>query len=226
MQHEEIIMRIREYLTTCLKDGTLHHAYLLVGSGGEKEKLVRDICNEISGKGPVTVEGTIDAVRDLIRELSHTSADGGSRCFIIPDAGGLNQESANALLKILEEPPMDVFFFLLARTKKSVMPTVASRCHVISLPLMALENEALWGSRFQELLDAPLGTQLVSPPITEEDHILLEGALRHMIARAENTESFSHCVSAVGGYREMKHALSRHMKELRASDLFYLTSKI
>lgn len=56
-----------------------------------------------------------------------------SKVFIIDYADTLNEESQNALLKVLEEPPQNTFFILIAESKASLLTTVISRCVTFSL---------------------------------------------------------------------------------------------
>ncbi len=56
-----------------------------------------------------------------------------SRVFIIDFADTLNEQSQNAILKVLEEPPQTASFILIAESKASLIETVLSRCVVLSL---------------------------------------------------------------------------------------------
>lgn len=57
----------------------------------------------------------------------------GKKVFIIDGADLMNEQSQNALLKILEEPPENVVFILIAESKSALLETVISRCVCISL---------------------------------------------------------------------------------------------
>ena len=77
-----------------------------------------------------------------IRELQHFAAlqpyEGKYRVYIIDGAEYLNEESANCLLKTLEEPPPNVLFILLAVNENRLLPTIVSRCQRVELfPLSA-----------------------------------------------------------------------------------------
>lgn len=75
------------------------------------------------GQGSVSVND----IRDL-REKAHLAPNEGERkIFILENIGAFNVQSQNALLKILEEPPKNVFFILTATSKNTVLPTVLSR---------------------------------------------------------------------------------------------------
>lgn len=67
----------------------------------------------------------------LCYDLSHTPMAGGRKIALICDAERLNEESANALLKTLEEPPPHSLIVLIATHIDSILPTIRSRCQVI-----------------------------------------------------------------------------------------------
>lgn len=67
----------------------------------------------------------------LCYDLSHTPMAGGRKVALICDAERLNDESANALLKTLEEPPPHSLIILVATHIDSILPTIRSRCQVI-----------------------------------------------------------------------------------------------
>tara|TARA_B100001250_G_C19717074_1_gene751991 strand:- start:105 stop:1196 length:1092 start_codon:yes stop_codon:yes gene_type:complete len=52
----------------------------------------------------------------------------------------LKEESANKLLKLIEEPPEQTYFFLIAVDEKKIIPTIASRCQIINLPPLGREE--------------------------------------------------------------------------------------
>lgn len=55
------------------------------------------------------------------------------RVFIIDFADTMNEQSQNALLKVLEEPPADIIFILLTESKAALLETIISRCVVLTL---------------------------------------------------------------------------------------------
>ena len=71
---------------------------------------------------------TIDEVRQLksFFGLSHTEA--GRRVVIVDATDDLNPNAANALLKILEEPPADALLLLITHQPAKLLPTIRSRC--------------------------------------------------------------------------------------------------
>lgn len=74
---------------------------------------------------------------DFLELVSHRS--GGVRIVLIHPAEALNQASANALLKMLEEPPSDAMFILVTHQVQRLLPTILSRCYKIDMPI---PNEA------------------------------------------------------------------------------------
>jgi len=93
----------------------------------------------------------IGEVRDLQRELALSPHEGRWRVAVLSDFERATLEAANALLKTLEEPPAQVALLLTAAEADVLLPTIVSRCQVISLrPLStALVREALvsgWGA--------------------------------------------------------------------------------
>ena len=78
----------------------------------------------------------IDAVRGLIEHIQLTSVRGGKRVVLIHPAESMNTQAANGLLKILEEPSVDVVFLLVSHDRDRLLPTIKSRCRqmVLSAP--------------------------------------------------------------------------------------------
>lgn len=75
----------------------------------------------------------IDEVRRVIREGQFAPMQGRRKVCVIGHAELLTPEAANALLKVLEEPPRDLIFLLLAAHTGDVLPTILSRCQVVRL---------------------------------------------------------------------------------------------
>lgn len=79
-------------------------------------------------------------VRKMTEYFHKTIADGGRRVCIIDAADDLNPNAANALLKLLEEPPAGVTFLLLSHAPFRLLPTIRSRCREMRLaPLNAAD---------------------------------------------------------------------------------------
>ena len=86
----------------------------------------------------------IDEVRELIYDAIESAYSSPKKIFILCGIENLRKESSNALLKILEEPPKDVYFILLARSL-NIIPTIKSR--TIKFHLEGASNEELGVSK-------------------------------------------------------------------------------
>ena len=75
----------------------------------------------------------VEPVRALIARLSLSAADGGRRVVIVDAADEMNPNAANALLKLLEEPPARTVLLLVAHRPSALLPTIRSRCRVLRL---------------------------------------------------------------------------------------------
>ncbi|MDZ4096688.1 MAG: DNA polymerase III subunit delta', partial [Paracoccaceae bacterium] len=83
---------------------------------------------------------TVDEVRRLIAFFHLSAADGGRRVAIIDAVDEMNPNAANALLKLLEEPPPGVTLILISHQPHRLLPTIRSRCRELRLsPLHAAD---------------------------------------------------------------------------------------
>lgn len=73
-------------------------------------------------------EITVDEVRRLKHFFELSATDGGRRVVIVDAADEMNTSAANALLKLLEEPPADTTLLLIAHQPSRLLPTILSRC--------------------------------------------------------------------------------------------------
>ena len=76
---------------------------------------------------------SVDEVRRTVRFFGRTAGEGGWRICIVDSADEMNANAANALLKILEEPPPKVLFFLVSHIPGRLLPTIRSRCRRLDL---------------------------------------------------------------------------------------------
>lgn len=80
-----------------------------------------------------SAEIVVDDIREVNDFLSKSSADGNWRVVIIDSADEMNRASANAILKILEEPPSKTLMLLISHNPSGLLPTIRSRCAKIEL---------------------------------------------------------------------------------------------
>lgn len=150
----------------------LPHAYLFHGSDGVGKKFTaltlakvlnceqegEDCCDQClscrkiddSNHPDVSVVGPdgqfikIDTIRQLQRSLNYRPYEGKRRVCVLDAADRMKTESANALLKTLEEPPPDTLLILLTPETDLLLPTIVSRCQQVrftSLPIDQMVEE-------------------------------------------------------------------------------------
>ncbi|QWE15730.1 DNA polymerase III subunit delta' [Polynucleobacter sp. AP-Nino-20-G2] len=87
---------------------------------------------------------SIEETRSAIEGLSVGSHRGGNRVILIYPLEMLRSDSANTLLKSLEEPPANTIFILLADRLDRVLPTIRSRCRLLAAPRPDRTAGLLW----------------------------------------------------------------------------------
>ena len=133
-----------------------HKAEIVVGhSASAEDKLNRKFstdvpcdacksCRKISSRNhpdlitvdPQNKQIRVAQIRELHGILAMKPYEARYRFVIISDAHSMNVEAANALLKVLEEPPHQTFLILTAHHRHDLLPTIASRCqHVRFHPI-------------------------------------------------------------------------------------------
>lgn len=78
-------------------------------------------------------EIVVDSARDVADFLRLTPAEGGWRIVVVDGAEHLNRNAANALLKVLEEPPPRAVLLLVSASPGRLLPTIRSRCRGLRL---------------------------------------------------------------------------------------------
>ena len=73
----------------------------------------------------------VDQMRQIEKEANFRPFEGKARVFLIDEADKLNDASANALLKVLEEPPRTSYLILITARPAMLLPTILSRCQMI-----------------------------------------------------------------------------------------------
>ena len=76
---------------------------------------------------------TVAQIRELRLEAYVKPHMADRRVFVIDKADSMNEQAQNALLKVLEEPPGDIIFILIAESAAALLDTIISRCTVLSL---------------------------------------------------------------------------------------------
>jgi len=121
-----------------------HLVFRRVASGGHSDLLVVERGIDPKRK-KLRGEIVVDDTRKVAGFLRLTPAEGQWRVVILDDVDLMNRNAANALLKILEEPPQRALLLLISDNPGRLLPTIRSRCRILALrPLPnALVMEAL-----------------------------------------------------------------------------------
>jgi DNA polymerase-3 subunit delta' len=90
---------------------------------------------------PRGAQHLVEEVREqVIRAAAYRPFEGGKRVFVIEAAEAMRDESQNALLKTLEEPPDFVHLILLTSEPEALLETIASRCQPIDFAPLPVQN--------------------------------------------------------------------------------------
>ena len=121
------------------------------------------------GSGGRYLVGQVTAMRS---EIFNTSLSAEGRAVLLYHVEKMNEESANALLKVMEEPPEGVLFLLTADSLASVLPTIRSRCVSFAVAPVSPEQCARYciaqgvekkiAALYSELFDGHIGTVLAA----------------------------------------------------------------
>lgn len=93
----------------------------------------------------------VDQAREAADFVQLSTYRAGYRIVLVNPANSLNLAAANALLKVLEEPPLNTVFVLVSDQPRQLLPTIRSRCTRLDVGLPPLESVLQW------LLDKQVG---------------------------------------------------------------------
>jgi DNA polymerase III subunit delta' len=94
----------------------------------------------LNDRGVMRTVITVDETRETISFFGSTAAVDGWRVCIVDTVDELNPNAANALLKILEEPPQRSLFLLVSHSPARALPTILSRCRKLPLRPLATDD--------------------------------------------------------------------------------------
>lgn len=141
--------------------------------------------------GRIRAEISVDDVRGLGEFMHMTPAMGAWRVAIVDAADEMNRNAANAVLKVLEEPPPNAVLLIVAHAPGRLLPTIRSRCR--RLPLHPLSKETV--------------VRLVgeyAPSVPQEEREALAGLADGSVGRALELAS----AGSLGLYRDMVEVLA------------------
>lgn len=110
-----------------------HPVFRRVSAGGHADLKVVQRGWSDDKKTKLRTEIVIDDVRGIGGFMALTPAEGGWRVVIIDAADDMNRNAANAVLKVLEEPPRNALMLLLSHSPGRLLPTIRSRCRRLAL---------------------------------------------------------------------------------------------
>ena len=162
--NRSILQAVRNQLAT----GRLRHSMLFAGIAGIGKRtlaqfiakacncaqLQNDFCNrcpscrrisedehpDVKNIAPDGQFIKIDQVRALSREVFFRPFEGKCRVFIVDDAEKFRDESANSILKTLEEPPDSSILILITSRPDDLLPTIRSRCQMYRFAPLPIED--------------------------------------------------------------------------------------
>lgn len=96
------------------------------------------------GEVKLATEISVDQSREAVEFVQLSTYRAGRRLVLVEPAEALNTASANALLKVLEEPPINTVFVLISHQPRQLLPTILSRCHKLDVGLPTWEESKKW----------------------------------------------------------------------------------
>ena len=155
--------RVRDFLCNAVESGRTSHAYLFLGAPGAGKldaawalaqaylceedgcgacddciRVARHTHPDVHYYAPESATGYLIAqTRELLDDVALAPIRAASKVYIIDRAEQLRANSANALLKTLEEPPEGVMFILLGTSADVILPTIVSRCQCVPFRLVS-----------------------------------------------------------------------------------------
>lgn len=196
--------QVQTHLSSVLSSGRLGNAYCLSGDNLDaKLQAARFILKGLAARPSdhvlidegryfgfvhiLTDEGShkIEAMRHLRRQVVSQSGEAWMVVFI-EKAHKLTLQAANSLLKVLEEPPENVVFFLDSPMFQSLIPTIRSRCQNISLgfsgeniPEPPLLFDIAYDQLLSDIQSRPLNEWLVLAELSKIDRLALQDMLQY-----------------------------------------------
>ena len=160
--------RVKSFLTRAVEGGRAAHAYLFVGAPGSGKleaawALAQALLCEDGGCGacdncmraarrthpdvhyytPESATGyLISQTRELLEDVALAPIRAKHKVYIIDRAEQMRANTANALLKTIEEPPETVTFILLGTSTDTILPTIVSRCQCVPFRTLPLDESA------------------------------------------------------------------------------------
>ena len=118
----------------------------------------------------------VDTVRELRRFFNLSAGGNGRRVVIVDCTDEMNANAANALLKVLEEPPQDAVLLLVTHQPSQILPTIRSRCRTLACtPLSPEDLQHAFAQALPEQTFDPGLTALVAGSVGQAAKLSLTG---------------------------------------------------
>ena len=120
---------------------------------------------------------TADECNDIMRQLSLKSFESGYKVLVLWMPEYLGKEG-NKLLKLIEEPPANTLFILVAEDEEQILPTILSRCQLVKIPMLEVK----------EIEEALLTRSNASPEIAAQVAAISEGNYREALQLLQHND--------------------------------------
>lgn len=161
---------------------------------------------------------SVEQARDLKKFFQLSAADGGRRVVIIDSADELNPSAANAILKVLEEPPAKTTLLLISHRPTGLLPTIRSRCRELRCATLnsadleqALRSAGLTTSSTDALATLAAGSTGTAIRLQQQDGLTLYAELVHLfngLPRMERTLALKLADACAGRGAEARFSLT------------------
>ena len=180
-------------------------------SGTHPDYLHQGLLEKENRDGEVkqATEISVDQARQAVDFVQLSTYRAGRRLVLIEPAEAMNNAAANALLKVLEEPPINTLFVLLSHQPRQLLPTILSRCHKIELGLPYASAMQSWlkANSLNELALAwSGGAPLAALNAREMGELALRQTVGEQLASPEHLD----CVTLAEGWNKSVSASLWH----------------
>lgn len=137
-------------------------ARIIDASGDLDQRVLKQIYCDVIEFEPIGVSYRIkeDVRESILSEMNKSPIEGDKKVLIVHDAHRLRSDSANSLLKSIEEPPENIIWVLIAPERDLVLPTIHSRCFPITFS--SLSSEIIYDYLIYENINKDLAKQISS----------------------------------------------------------------
>ena len=198
-----------------------HPIFQRVAARGHADLLV--IERSQNKQGNLSSAIIAEDVRNARNFLHMTAGEGGWRIVIIDSADDMNDHAANALLKILEEPPPRTLLMLISHNPGRLLPTIQSRCQRIRLKPLRKSDLVSW------LSAGDLAASIADPEVIS---ILAEGSIGRAIELIEldGVNIYTDILTLFEGLPIIEarhlHAFASKISSKKSNYTFNLTSEL